>query len=574
MTITGLHLRSFSRKRFVWLWGLVLLLLTPAVIYAGGLSWRAGVLATMAPRLAIITTSDLQSNISDHKISSTVNGVTTIKTVGGMDRIAALAQQVRAEVDGALLVSTGDDLMGAFYSVFAGTPEIVSMNMAGYDVAAPGNHEFDQGSSVYAEAAAQAQFDLLSTNLDSGTSALAGIIKPYLFKNVAGIKVGLFGLITPDLKSVSNIGSEITVDDDLIGIAADMVHFLREQGARLVILLSHCGTISDRQVAAEVSGIDLIIGGHSHECLYEKVINPEGKPCIIVQAGAGGSQAGVLKFSFLETLQNPQWELVELDETVGSVASIKDYIDDYAAEFDRLLGEPVGETLVPLESRKAAIRQSETNLGNLITDAVANWFGDRDTESPPLVMINAGSIRGDRLYPAGQLSRKDVLTMLPFGNTIIKVSMTGRQLLSVLEAGASSLLVDGDGCSAAERVSPGGFLQLSRSFRIVIDPAKAPFCARYDGRDIEEIIDPGRRIVEVEIFQNGLWQPLSQEANYTVYVNSWLAEGGDGHYVFTHLKKADSTVLVADILARYIELNSPLSPVVDGRIEIKNFSGI
>ncbi|MEA3332836.1 MAG: hypothetical protein U9Q58_04495 [Pseudomonadota bacterium] len=101
-------------RRFFWLWGLVLFLLAPAVIYAGGLSWRAQVLKELAPRLAIITTSDLQSNIYSREISSGVNGVTTVKAIGGMDRIAALAKQIRSEVDGALLVSTGDDLMGLF----------------------------------------------------------------------------------------------------------------------------------------------------------------------------------------------------------------------------------------------------------------------------------------------------------------------------------------------------------------------------------------------------------------------------------------------------------------------------
>ncbi|MEA1921427.1 MAG: bifunctional UDP-sugar hydrolase/5'-nucleotidase [Pseudomonadota bacterium] len=570
MVFTFLRSLSFSRQRFFLLCGLLFFLLAPAVIYAGGLSWRDQVLAAMAPRLAIITTSDLQSNIYSRKISSDVSGVTTVKTIGGMDRIAALAQQVRLEVDGALLVSTGDDLMGAFYSVFAGTPEIVSMNMAGYDVVAPGNHEFDQGLSVYAEAAARAEFDILAANLDFGVSELAGIVKPYVFKSVAGIKVGLFGLMTPALKSVSNVGDEVTVDGDLVGVATEMVTFLRGQGARLVIALSHCGTILDRQVAANVAGLDLIVGGHSHECLYESVTNPEGKPCIIVQAGAGGSKVGVLKFSFLETLQTPQWELVELDEKVGSVASIKDYVDGYVEEFDLLLGEPIGETLVALDSRKVVIRQSESNLGNLITDAVAAWFSDDETD-PSLVMISSGSIRGDRLYPAGKLSHKDVLSMLPFANTIMRVEMTGSQLLAVLEAGASALLVDGDACPGAERVASGGFLQLSSAFKVVIDPAQAPFCARYNGRDLEEIINPGNRIVEVEIFLDGFWQTLLPEANYTVYVNSWLAEGGDGHYVFTGLEKDDSTVLVADILARYIKLNSPVDPVVEGRIQIDGF---
>ena len=542
----------------------------PAVIYAGGLSWKAQVLAELAPSLAIITTSDLQSSIYSREISSDDNGVTTVQTIGGMDRIAALAQQVRSEVDGALLVSTGDDLMGTFYSIFAGTPEIISMNMAGYDVVAPGNHEFDQGLSVYANAAAKAKFDLLSANLDFAGSELAGIVKPYIFKSVGGVKVGIFGLMTPALKSVSNVGAEVTVDGDLVRVATEMVTLLRRQGAGLVVALSHCGAILDRQVAANVTGLDLIVGGHSHECLYESVTNPEGKACVIVQAGAGGSKVGVLRFSFVDALANPQWKLVELDEKVGSVAAIKDYVDGYVNEFDRLLGDPIGESLVALDSCKVVVRRSESNLGNLITDSVATWFSD-DKSELGLALFNGGSIRGDRLYPAGKLSHKDVLTILPFGDTIVRVEMTGKQLLAVLEVGASALLIEGDACPGTERANSGGFLQLSRAFKVIIDPSQAPFCARYNGREVDEVINPGHRIAKVEIFHEGRWQALVAEAIYNVYVNSWLAGGGDGHYVFTGLEKDDSTVLAADILARYIEQNTPLNPVVEGRIIINGF---
>ncbi|MBN2809922.1 MAG: bifunctional metallophosphatase/5'-nucleotidase [Deltaproteobacteria bacterium] len=551
---------------------LIFVCLLPAVIYAGDSAGQAQVGAGLTKHLAIITTADLQSSICGREISKDEGGAATAQTVGGMDRIAALALQIRSQVDGALLVSTGDDLMGTFYSIFAGTPEIISMNMAGYDVVAPGNHEFDQGLSVYAEAAAKARFDLLTANVDYGDSPLAKIVKPYVFKNVAGIKVGLFGLMTPALQVVSNVGDEVTVDPDLERVATAMVKLLRGQGARLVIALSHCGSVLDRQLAAQVAGIDLIVGGHSHECLFESVANPEGKPCVIVQAGAGGSRVGVLRFSFSDTLQNPQWELVALNEKVASVAAVKNYVDGYAEKLDLLLGDPIGETLVALDSRKIVVRQSESNLGNLIADSVVNWFTQKNSDLV-LGLFNGGSIRGDRLYPAGKLSHKDVLNMLPFGDTIVRVAMTGSQLLAVLEVSASALLFEGAACPASEQADAGGFLQLSRALKVVIDPSQPPFCARYKGREVEEIINPGHRIVKVETLHNGRWQALVPEAVYTVYVNSWLAGAGDGHYIFNGLKKEDTTVLAADVLARYIEKKTPVRPVVDGRIIIEGFKG-
>ncbi len=185
-------------------------------------------------------------------------------------------------------------------------------------------------------------------------------------------------------------------------------------------------------------------------------------------------------------------------------------------------------------------------------------------------MFSSGSIRGNRLYPAGLLSRKDVLTILPFGNTIVRVEITGQQMLEVLEAAASALVVEGGNCLDNEHVSSGGFLQFSKAFKVTIDPTQPPFCARYDGREMVEIINPGQRIVQVELFRDGAWQMLSPETTYTLYVNSWLADGGDGHYIFNELNKSDSTVLAADALARFIKLQSPLNPTVEGRIIVIN----
>ncbi len=538
-------------------------------LMARGLTWREMVINEMAPRLAIITTADLQSSIASRCVMSDTGDYTN-KTIGGMDRIASLADRIRSQVDGTLLVSTGDDLMGAFYSVFGGIPEITSMNMAGYDVVVPGNHEFDQGVVVYAGAAVSADFDLVAANLDVSESVLKGMIKSCVLKNVGGVTVGIFGLITPELKSVCNVGDDVNVNGDLIDVASRMVAGLSRRGAKLIVALSHCGTALDRNVASHTPGLDIIVGGHSHEYLYETVTRPDGRPCIIVQAGAGGTKVGVLEFVFKGTLQSPKWKLVKLDSSVGSDAKIKNYVDSYMNRFNDMLSQPIGTTLTVLDSRKSAVREAENGLGDLITDAIADWFGSDDCSA--LSMINGGGIRGDRIFPVGNISRRDVLTILPFANTVVKVKMTGAELWQTLEVSASALVADNDGCNPENRVSSGGFLQLSRRFRVSMDISRAPFCAKYIGRNVEEIYNQGHRIVQVDILDKGdIWHPLDKDRVYTVYVNAWIASGGDGHYVFLSAEKEDSTVLVSDILAWYIKKNSPVNPVTHGRITIENY---
>ncbi len=565
MIFRNLFKRFWVGAGLIIVFGLIIAF--PSCLLAGGLTWQKSVIGEITPHLSIVTTADLQSNIFGHEVDSDPSGQPEI--IGGMDRIASLAHRVRSQVDGELLVSTGDDLMGAFYATFGGVPEIISMNMAGYDVVVPGNHEFDQGVEVYAKAAAYANFDIVAANLDVSGTDLENIIKPGVIKVVDGVSVGIFGLITPALKSVCNVGDSISVDGDLSGVAAKMVNSLRAQGAQIVIALSHCGTVLDRQTASTTSGLDLIVGGHSHEYIYETVTRPDGKPCILVQAGAGGTRAGVLKFSFQGNISDPQWQLVDLDEKVGSDTSIKTYVDQYVSKFNQLLGNPIGQTLVALDSRKSSVREGESNLGDLICDSIIAWFDHNGTDNA-IAMINGGAIRGDRLFPAGDISRKDVLTILPFPNTIIKVEMTGKEIWEALEASASSLVEPGDGCDQDSRVSSGGFLQLSHGIKVTIDPSKEPFCAKYDGRNVEEIYNNGNRIVSIEVLNNNQWEPIVPSKTYTVYINSWLAEGGDGNYIFNdkNLKKEDTTVLTSDILASYITKNSPINPVVDGRIVI------
>ncbi len=225
--------------------------------------------AERASGFVIITTSDIQSQIFPDD-----------KGMGGIAKVAFLKKRLKGSTGATgatLMVSTGDDLMGTFYAMFKGKVEIEAMNLAGYDIVTPGNHEFDQGVKTYSKAISNAKFEIVSSNLSIKDGRLKSLIKPYVVKDIGGVRMGVFGLMTPDLRKVSNIGDEVSVDCDLIGKAREMVSFLRNgKGVQVVMALTHIGTSLDRKIAANVKGIDIIIGGHSHEYINEKISGPDG----------------------------------------------------------------------------------------------------------------------------------------------------------------------------------------------------------------------------------------------------------------------------------------------------------
>jgi len=518
--------------------------------------------------VAIITTADLQSKIVPYDTKIKVDGKDQKIAVGGLGRISSLAKKIESEVDCSLFVSTGDDLIGAFYDKFKGIPEIKAMNMAGYDVVTPGNHEFDFGVDIYANAIKNARFDIVSSNLIIRNEALSQLIKPYIIKEINNLKVGVFGLMTPELSEVSSVGEEVCVDKDIVKVAKEMVKTLKREGATMIVALTHIGTPLDRELAKKVEGIHVIVGGHSHEYVYETVEGPNGWKTVIVQDGACGEKMGVLRFNFNGKVNNSRWQTVVLDKSVGKDEKTKEFLDVYVDKYNKNLKKPIGISLTDLDARKDSVRKKESILGNLITDSWIHWFKTKGKDVD-VALINGGAIRGDRVYPAGPLTLKDLLDIYPFGDTVMKTTLNGAQLLQVLEISASSLRVPGDECVGGSRAQEGGFLQVS-GIRFDIDTKNKPFCAVYDGRNVKTILSKGKRVVRAEILEDGTWKPIEKDKEYNVLINSWLANGGDGYYIFRDIDNMkDTTFSVVDLLFLYIKKNSPINPRLEGRINIK-----
>ena len=542
-------------KNKKWLWSLLTMALgvSLAVLLSSACQKKPAQASTKTT-IAIMTTADLQSCITPYTVDDDGKQL----TVGGLERIASAARKIRSQVDDALLLSSGDDLIPPLFSIFHGEPEMRGMSLAGYDIVTAGNHEFDLGAETYKDALNFATFPVVSANLIIDDQELRDRILPYIIKKMPHIKIGVFGMMTPDLLKVCSPGDGTTVNQDIISMAQKAVDSLLKEKCDLIIALTHIGIELDRQLAKKIAGIDIIVGGHDHQYFYETCGNT-----IIVQDGARGEYLGVLRFTFTDgEIVNPTWEKILLDSTVGYEPKIRHLIAPYMAKYKDRLGQIIGKSSLDLDARKDVVRMHESNLGNFIADSWLAWFTHAD-----IALVNSGAIRGDKVYPAGPISYLTVNEIIPFRNEVVSVEMNGTDLKQLLEISASALRVQGDECPDNSRAGSGGFFQMA-GLRITIDLSKPSFCAVYLKRGISKLINPGSRIIKAEVYLSGSWTPLDPSATYTVLVNKWTASGGDGYYVLLRedIPKENTTMFSTDILAGYIQRHTPISPRIEGRI--------
>jgi 5'-nucleotidase len=276
--------------------------LSPSSFFANAASSLASPLflpETGETLITILHTNDTHSQIDPIPANDKQNG-----GKGGVARRATLVKRVRKENPNTLMIDAGDSFQGTpYFNFFKGEVEFKSMSMIGYDAATIGNHEFDNGVDALAAAMKFANFDFVSSNYDVRGTPLEGSVKPYVVRDLAGVRIGLFGL------GISPIGL-ITPDNfkgvkyaDPVGAARVVVKLLREQErCQLVVAMTHIGyypnpkegEIGDSQVAAQVDGIDFIASGHTHTFMKQPVVakTPNGSNTLIFQVGKSGIYVG------------------------------------------------------------------------------------------------------------------------------------------------------------------------------------------------------------------------------------------------------------------------------------------
>ncbi|WP_391560793.1 5'-nucleotidase C-terminal domain-containing protein, partial [Robertmurraya sp.] len=432
-------------------------------------------------------------------------------------RLITAVNELRAQKENSLLLNAGDVFSGTLYfRQYLGLADLYFMNQLGFDAMTLGNHEFDKDSATLANFIKQAEFPIVSSNVNMtndpdlgplfndsiGGTNEQGEIFPAIIKQVDGEEVGIFGLTTEDTAFLANPGDNV-VFEDAVDKANETIEMLEAQGVDKIIALSHLGYQPDVELAGQVDGIDVIVGGHSHTTLTEPVVIEKAEPTLIVQANEYLKYLGVLDVTFDENgvIADYAGELKALSGYAEDAAA-KAKVEEYKVPLTELQKQVVGSTSVALNGVRDDVRSKETNLGNLITDgmvAKANEF-----IPTYIAMQNGGGIRAS--IDTGDITLGEVLTVLPFGNNLVTLDLTGEEILAALEHSVSA-------------PGAGGFMQVA-GLKFKYDAAKPV----------------GERVWYVEAMTANGYEELQLDQTYRVATNAFTADGGDGYTMFKTAK--------------------------------------
>nr|WP_263324798.1 5'-nucleotidase C-terminal domain-containing protein [Neobacillus sp. Marseille-Q6967] len=469
-------------------------------------------------------------------------------------KLTTAVSQLRTEKPNSLLVDAGDVFSGTLYfNQYLGKADLWFMNSLGYDAMTFGNHEFDRGSNVLADFIQEMQFPMVSANVnvtndpvlgplfadENSTSQEGGKIYPAIVKTVNEEKVGIFGLTTEDTTFLASPSEDI-VFENAVEQARATVASLQEQGVNKIVTLSHLGYGPDQELAAAVDGIDVIVGGHTHTKLSEPVVVEKSEPTVIVQANEYLKFLGVLDVTFDDNgvVTAYEGDLLDVNTYSADEAALAK-VNEFKAPLEELKKKVVGSSSVVLDGERTNVRSKETNLGNLITDAMAQ----RANQMVPgtyIAMQNGGGIRAS--IDQGDVTLGEIHTVMPFANLLVTLDLTGAEILEALEHSVSKV-----------ETGAGQFMQVS-GIQFKYDPAKPA----------------NERVWEVKVLTANGYETLDLTKTYSVATNAFVADGGDGYTVFKKAKDEGRIheLLIVDyeILTDYITANSPVAPVVEGRI--------
>lgn len=444
--------------------------------------------------------------------------------ISGYAKVAALKDAYEARGAYVLLMDAGDFIQGdPTVSTSEGATAVELMNLAGYDVASMGNHEFDYGYQNLKDLEADADFTIVDANvLYNGQVAFEDNV---VFTAPDGTKIGVFGLDTPETATKAHPakiqGVTFLAGEDLYDCAQDQVDALEAEGCEYIICLGHLGideeSVGNRSIdlLEEVEGIDVFIDGHSHSTLEDvkAAAGGTGKvgDTLVTSTGTKLESVGVVTIDAdgtITTATTPVADLTAEDADVAArAAAIQKEIDD---EY----GTVFAKTEVALNGeREPGNRTEETNLGDLICDALV-WGAEREGTEVDAAVTNGGGIRAS--IAAGDITKKDINTVLPFGNTLSIVQVTGAELLEALEASTY--------CTPT---SIGGFPQVS-GIKFTVDTTKA-----YDqGEQYPGSTYYGPKSIQRVTIETVGGEPFDANATYTIATNDFMAAGGDTYYAF------------------------------------------
>jgi len=450
----------------------------------------------------------------------------------GYAKLSTLIDEGRAAEENVMFLDAGDSFHGqVIANINEGESIAYILNLMDLDALTLGNHDFNYGQDRLEELASLTEFPLLAANLSREDGSSIPFKRDYIIKEYDGLKVGVFGLATPETtykthpKNVEGLNF-----GDPAETAQMMVDQLRGQ-VDVLVALSHLGISEGSEytsidVAEKVNGIDLIVDGHSHHLL------PDGRMVngtMIVQAGEYSKNLGIVDLTVEDgEVVNTEVSVFtkEMSADVEPDPIVNLVVERINAANEKITSQVVGMTEVMLNGERGNVRTGETNLGNMITDAM-KWKLDADA-----AITNGGGIRAS--IDQGEITQGEVITVLPFGNTAMAIEISGADLRAALEHGVSQY-----------PATEGLFPQVSG------------IKFTFDG-DAE----PGSRIQEVWV--GG--EALNEDESYVVATNDFMKAGGDGYSMFADAPIVKEAGGLEEVVMEYIDEAGPVSPETEGRI--------
>ncbi|MBN9886812.1 bifunctional metallophosphatase/5'-nucleotidase [Salipiger abyssi] len=494
--------------------------------------------------LTILHTNDFHSRfepISKYDSTCAAEDNEAGECFGGSARLMTAIGEAKARSNNYILVDGGDQFQGTlFYTYYKGKLAAEMMNQMGYDAMTVGNHEFDDGPEVLRGFVDSVEFPVLMSNADiSGEALLADSILKSTVIERGGEKLGLIGLTPHDTDELASPGPNVIFTDPVDAVQGE-VDKLTEEGVNKIIVLSHSGYKVDIDVANNTTGVDVIVGGHTNTLLgemdgaegpYPTMVNDTA----IVSAYAYGKFLGELNVTFDDdgNIVEASGAPIVMDAAVTEDEGTKARIAEAAAPLEEIRNEVVAETSEEIVGSRDVCRAMECPMGNLVADAMLDRVKDQGIE---IAIANGGGLRAS--IDAGEVTMGEVLTVLPFQNTLSTFQVTGATVVEALENGVSQMEDGG-----------GRFPQVA-GMSFTVDPAA----------------EPGSRISDVMV--GGA--PIDPEKLYGLVSNNYVRNGGDGYKMFVDAQNAyDFGPDLADVTAEYIAANAPYTPYTDGRITVK-----
>jgi 5'-nucleotidase len=455
---------------------------------------------------------------------------------GGLARLLTLKKQIQAENPRVIFTLGGDTLSPSVETrTYKGAQMIDAWNAVGLDYSVFGNHEFDIKTEELLARIKESKFTWLGANvIDAKTGKIFADTPPFAVREFDGVKIGIVGFLLPETKETSSMEAGLAVADYCAAAKKLVRQMRKKEKVSAVVGLTHLFMAQDKKLAG-CADFDLILGGHEHTLLQSSA---NGTP--IFKMTADAREMGKFNLNFnaqTKKLESIDWEIIPVTDQIPEAPEFAPVFEKYK-DLLMKLAEPVGMTGVALDALSLSNRTKETNIGNFIADSY------RDAAQADIGFVNGGSIRADLTYNPGVLTKRDVLSILPFNNPVVKVEVSGKLLREILEHGVAR-------SGANEDNEPGRFPQVSGlSFKFDT--------TRPAGSRVTEILVGGK--------------PLDEKKIYTLATSDFLvARGGDGYAMFKNAKiltSAETAPKDSDLLEKAIRdaPNQTIAPKFENRI--------